>query len=55
MFAVYVSKTLKGKSTFAGLFNNLWDAVDFGANHPGAGYFVIQNAETGEFVDLDKV
>lgn len=55
MFVVYVSKTLKGKNTFIGMFKNLWDAVDCGANHPGMGYFAIQNIETGEFVDLDKV
>ena len=55
MFAVYVSKTLKGKNTFVGIFKDLDSAVDCGANHPEPGYFAIQNVATGEFVDLDKV
>lgn len=55
MFAVYVSKTLKGKNTFVGIFKDLDSAVDCGANHPGVGYFAIQNVATGEFVDLDKM
>ena len=55
MFAVYVFDTHKNKNILVGAFENLWDAVDCGANAPDAEYFIIKDTETGEFVDLDKM
>lgn len=55
MYAVYVSKTLRGKNEFMGYCNTLDDAMELGANATGVGYFLIQNVKTGKYVDLTKI
>ena len=54
-YAIYVSKTLRGKNTLLGFRNDLYEAIEFGANAPGPGYFYIEEVETGRIIDLDNL
>ena len=55
MYAVYFSKSLRSKNEFIGFRNTLNEAIELGANAPGAGYFSIQDVGTGEFINLDNL
>ena len=54
-YAIYFSKTLRGKNTLIGFRNDLYEAIEFGANAPGIGFFSIEEVETGKFIDLDNL
>jgi hypothetical protein len=54
-YAIYFSKTLRGKNTLLGFRNDLYEAIEFGANAPGAGYFSIEEVETGKMIDLNNL
>lgn len=55
MYAVYFSKSWRGKGTLIGTRENLNEAVEFGANAPGPGFFLVQNMLTGEYVDVNNL
>ena len=55
LYAVYFSKTLRGKNILIGYRNDLYEAIEFGANAPGAGYFLVQDVTTEEYIDLNNL
>ena len=54
-YAIYFSKSLRGKNTLLGFRDDLYEAIELGANAPGIGFFSIEEVATGKFIDLDKV
>ena len=56
MYAVYFSKSWRGKGTLIGTRKTLNEAVEFGFNAPnGPGFFLVQNMLTGEYVDVNNL
>ena len=55
MYAVYFSKTLRSKNILLGFRDDLNEAIEFGANAPGPGYFSVEVVETGEFIDVNNL